>query len=585
MSNTHLVRHDNLNSASKNFLRFICDLNIIRKYALLSLLLTFIASIIPYVFYWIISKSSTCTTNSECSIELKLLVPIYFKISVALLIALFAIAFISKIFSLVLIEIGGMWASASIHQKMVLSISKTRVTYFDKIHSGQVINRLISDYTFIRVRAIGYLADGLYAFGELISVCIVVGIANPLAAVVVVPVAIFYILIQLSVGPTAGCISEEGSSLLAKLLNRQKEMILGLNSYIWSGNEITLIKRIKILVEKNLMLEITLANINAWAYFWMGIVTLLFNVAVYCFVVYALNANIITKSTSGVVLTVIFSVDAAVMWLSMTTLNIFNASSILKRIYQLVDLNEPEALYKPVVKHGNPMDGIHFENFSMSYIPGSNQILKNINLYIPNSQITGVIGRTGSGKSSLVQSLFKMVTPLNGNIFIDSESIYSIDLKEIINNVGIVSQNILLRNGTILDNISSYGSSKELILKIIHDLSIPLELEKVIEGNGVNLSSGERQLIALIRISLSNKKFIILDEPTSTLSSEMESAFISAAKRLLAGKTVLMITHNPEPLRLCDNVYEMSGGYVISKKLKAEECAIKYEESHGPTNC
>lgn len=236
-----------------------------------------------------------------------------------------------------------------------------------------------------------------------------------------------------------------------------------------------------------------------------------------------------------------------------------------------------------MVSHGN----INFSNICFSYNV-SNQILKNFSANIPAGSHIAIVGKSGCGKTTLISLLTGMYKVASGKILIDDQDIYDCSLKSIRKNIGIVQQEILLFDGTILENLL-LGNPKAKEQDIweacnragIADFieTLPNKLNTIIGKDGVGLSGGQRQRLAIARIYLKNPAIIVFDEATSSLDLETEKIIHEAWQNLLKGRTAIVIAHRLSSVLLCDNVVLLEDGKVKAlgepKKLMQENLPFK----------
>ena len=199
------------------------------------------------------------------------------------------------------------------------------------------------------------------------------------------------------------------------------------------------------------------------------------------------------------------------------------------------------------------VDGnILFDNVSFKFIGDSKTTLNKINCQIDKNSFVGIVGKSGSGKSTFCKLISRLYVPNEGSVLIDKYDIQKVEISSIRRQLGIVSQDPLLFAGTIRDNIS-FGdesfSDKEIVeaskICCAHEfiMELPLGYNTKISEKGSTLSGGQRQRIALVRALLKKPKIIILDEATSALDIETEQLFVKNLLKKFQNSTIIMITH------------------------------------------
>ncbi|MBZ5654638.1 MAG: ABC transporter ATP-binding protein/permease [Acidobacteriia bacterium] len=246
------------------------------------------------------------------------------------------------------------------------------------------------------------------------------------------------------------------------------------------------------------------------------------------------------------------------------------ASSEIFRFMDIEDEVREKAGAKPLAKFSR---GIRFEQVSFAYESGegSRDILREINLEVQAGEVLAVVGSSGAGKSTLVHLIPRFFDVTDGRILIDGSDIRDVTLASLRSQIGIVTQETVLFNDTVRNNIA-YGQPhvpQERVVAaaraaLAYDFiqALPEGYETVIGERGVRLSGGERQRIAIARAILKNAPILILDEATSALDSESESLVQSALQNLMSGRTVFVIAHRLSTVRRADRIVVLENGTI-----------------------
>jgi len=215
---------------------------------------------------------------------------------------------------------------------------------------------------------------------------------------------------------------------------------------------------------------------------------------------------------------------------------------------------------------------LEFRKVSFSY-KESLQLLTDVSFKISANDFVGIIGKSGSGKTSLVNLILGLTSPHSGDILINEKHGY-LSQKSILNCFSYLPQDPLILDSSILENITFETDmslvNEKLLEKVLKMTNLkkfvnqlPNKIDTFAGERGVRISGGQKQRIALARSLYFNKSFIILDEPTSSLDKETEEHVSEEIRRLLVDKTVLMVTHNVEILKNCNKILKMVNGGII----------------------
>ncbi|MEN8237074.1 MAG: ABC transporter ATP-binding protein [Pseudomonadota bacterium] len=214
---------------------------------------------------------------------------------------------------------------------------------------------------------------------------------------------------------------------------------------------------------------------------------------------------------------------------------------------------------------------VYIKNASFRYLNTEQDALKNINLEINKGECIGIVGETGSGKSTLIDMLLGLLKPHTGKIVVDG--LYPVTTHQWHQLIGYVPQSIYLTDDTIEANITFGEKSEDIdherVQQVIRDAQLEKFIAKLPDGmttivgeRGIRLSGGERQRIAIARALYRNPEVLIFDEATSALDNTTEAQVMQTIRDVSKDRTVIMIAHRLSTLKDCDRVVEMSGGEI-----------------------
>jgi ATP-binding cassette subfamily B protein len=204
-------------------------------------------------------------------------------------------------------------------------------------------------------------------------------------------------------------------------------------------------------------------------------------------------------------------------------------------------------------------------------------VLKGISCQLEPGRVLGLLGRTGSGKTTLTRLLFRLYDPQHGRVLLGDTDLRKVAITELRQRVGIVTQNVQLFNASIRDNLTFFDPQipDEDILHVIHQLgltpwleSLPEGLDTVLAAEGSDLSAGEAQLLAFTRIFLKDPGLVILDEASSRLDPATEQLIEQAIGRLMAGRTGIIIAHRLATVQRADEIMILENGRILEHGLR-----------------
>jgi ATP-binding cassette subfamily B protein len=259
------------------------------------------------------------------------------------------------------------------------------------------------------------------------------------------------------------------------------------------------------------------------------------------------------------------------------------ALTAAERIFAVIDQPEEGLAPTDAISLGRVRGGIRFEDVRFSYERGR-EVIKGIDLEVPPGKMVGLVGKSGAGKSTIINLISRFYDPDSGAVTVDGVDLRKLDLAEWRKQVGIVMQAPYLFDASILENIR-YGDPDASFERVVaaaraaraHDFICAKEdgYDTLVGDGGSSLSGGERQRIAIARAILNDPPVLILDEATSAVDSETEKQIQEAIATLVRGRTTIAIAHRLATLRNADRLIVLEDGKIAEQGTHEELMAIE----------
>ena len=268
--------------------------------------------------------------------------------------------------------------------------------------------------------------------------------------------------------------------------------------------------------------------------------------------------------------------------ISTAVTNIQRGLAAGERVLAIID-TENEVVDKPdAVKLATFKNQIEFRDTSFAY--NTAEVLKNISFTIPKGKMVAIVGQSGAGKSTTADLLCRFYDPQGGGVFIDGSDIRDYTLESLRKQMGIVTQEAILFNDTVFNNIAfgiEKADEKDVIFaaKVANAHEFIVEMEEGYQTNigdrGSRLSGGQRQRISIARAVLKNPPILILDEATSSLDTESEKLVQDAIQKLMLNRTSLVIAHRLSTIQHADEIIVLNAGVIVQQGTHQDLIAIE----------
>lgn len=472
----------------------------------------------------------------------------------------------------VAISIGGIIASRQLHLDLLKNVLHSPMSFFESTPSGNLLNRFAKEIDAIDCM----IPDGLkmmlgYVF-KLMEVCIIVLLATPFAAVIILPLALLYTFVQSFYVATSCQLRRLESVSRSPIYTHFNETVQGASVIRAFGEQPRFILQANQRVDHNQTAYFPRFVATRWLA--VNLEFLGNGVVLAATILSVMGKDTLSPGIVGLAVSHSLQVTGILSWIVRSWTDVENNIVSVERVKEYAETpKEAEWSSEDIsLPPAWPQTGtIEFQDYGLQYRKGLEFALKGISLHIQEKEKIGIVGRTGAGKSSLALGIFRILEAAKGEIYIDGLNIANLGLHDLRSRITIIPQDPVLFSGSLRMNLDPFDaySDEEVwsaleLAHLKHFVSgLPDKLNYECSEGGENLSLGQRQLVCLARALLRKTKILVLDEATAAVDLETDTLIQSTIRSQFEDCTVLTIAHRLNTIMDYTKVLVMDKGHII----------------------
>ncbi|KAJ1830981.1 hypothetical protein LPJ63_004590 [Coemansia sp. RSA 2711] len=463
-------------------------------------------------------------------------------------------------------------AASTIHRKMLNAVMRSPMSFFDRTPVGRIINRFSSDLDYCDISLPSSILNMVSLVISVGSSLLVINMSSPLVIVVVLCLARFYLYLQRRFLRNSRELTRLSSSSRSPLIAHLQESIAGATTIRAFGQQPRFVYENEKRLELNTRVIYIMEVVRAWMSLRLNILGDLIMLTTTLSIIVSVHYfGFRDAGMVGLAVSYSLSLSGSLFSSVLSYSSFENGLVKLERVTEYTDLpSEAPA----VIEDNRPSDSwpeqgtVEFKNYSTRYREGLDLVLKNISFKIQPRQKVGVVGRTGAGKSSLTQALFRVIEAADGQILIDGDDIAKYGLFDVRSKLSIIPQDPILFAGTVRENLDPLACyTDQEIWQALENANLAdfvrskdERLDFQVAKGGENFSVGQRQLICMARALLKKARVLVLDEATAAIDNETDSVIQQTIRREFKDCTVITIAHRINTIIDSDMILVVDGG-------------------------
>ncbi|XP_028983418.1 canalicular multispecific organic anion transporter 1 [Betta splendens] len=462
-------------------------------------------------------------------------------------------------------------ASRILHSKLLHNILRVPMLFFDTTPIGRVVNRFAKDIFTIDEAIPQSLRSWLICLLGVLGTMFVICLATPFFAIIIIPLAIVYYFVQRFYVATSRQLRRLESVTRSPIYSHFGETVSGLSVIRAYGHQERFLQHNEFTIDENLKSVYSWIVSNRWVAIRLEFLGTL--VVFFAALFAVISRHSIDSSLVGLSISYALNVTQTLNWLVRMTSELETNIVAVERVSEYAEIQN-EAEWKTDTRPPEkwPDAGrLQFDNYKVRYRPELDLVLHGITCDINSTEKIGIVGRTGAGKSSLTNCLFRIIEAADGRILIDDIDISTIGLHDLRNRITIIPQDPVLFSGTLRMNLDPFDKFIDEDIWSVLELShlkeyvsgLEEKLQHEVAEGGENLSVGQRQLLCLARALLRKSRILILDEATAAVDLETDNLIQTTIRKEFSHCTVLTIAHRLHSIMDCSRVMVLDAGKIV----------------------